>query len=192
MTQTWQTHCYHYTFSCGNIVSLSYLSNWHTGSLYDPICRFIYILDIYIEIFNGWWATCDLQDRHRRPIYINRIWSTKHCIRFSDINVPIGVLTDSYGYIGTSRRIYFIIYPDGDMTWLGRLTVSPRRDTDNHASEVTSYRPGRHILRLYWPIVTIWVLQTHIDTIGSIHNLYHPLSWRWYDFQCQLFSYDLS
>jgi hypothetical protein len=190
MTQTWQTHCYHNIFL--------------VGTLY-PSC--IYQIDIqdhymipYVVLYTYWtymlrYLTVGGPHAIYRividDLYIHRIWSTKHCIRFPDINVPIGVLTDSYGYIGTSRRIYYIIYLDGGMTWLGRLTVSPRRDTDNHASEVTSYRPGRHILRLYRPIVTIWVFQTHIDTIGSIYNLYHPLSWRWYDFQCQFFSRSL-
>ena len=124
MTQTWQTHCYHYTFSCGNIVSLSYLSNWHTGSLYDPICRFIYIFHKYIEIFYGWWTTCDIQDRHWRPIH--RIWSTKRYIFVSDINVPIGVLTDWYGYIGTTRKI--TSSSTREVMWRGRLTVSPTNE----------------------------------------------------------------
>ena len=158
------------------------------GDHYDPICHFTFMLGRCIKIFYVRWSLCDFQDRLRRPI--SRITSTERLIRLSGSN---WVHRDSYRYIGTSRRVYFIIYPDGDMTWLGRLTVSPRRDTDNHVFEVTSYRPRRNILLFCRPIVTIGVLQIpHIHTIGSIQNLYHPLSWRWCDLQCQSFSYDLS
>ena len=144
MTQTWQTHCYHYTFSCGNIVSLSYLSNWRKESLYDPICHFIYIFHKYIEIFYVWWTTCNIQDRHRWPIH--RICSTKRYIFVSDINVPIGVLTDWYGYIGTTRKITSsstreVMWRGCDLVVLRSLQPT-RRDTDNQVFEVTSHPPG--------------------------------------------------
>ena len=115
-------------FSSGDIESLLYLSNWHAGSLYDPIYRVTYIFHTYIDIFHGWWTTCDIQDRHRRPIH--RIWSTKRYILISDITVPIGVLTDSYGYIDITSKITSCIYPGVYVTglWLGRLTISPTND----------------------------------------------------------------
>jgi hypothetical protein len=124
MTDSWLSRC----FSSGDIESLLYLSNWHTGSVYDPICHVIYIFHTYIDIFHSWWITCDIQDRHRRPIH--RISSTKRYILISDITVPIGVLMDSYGCIDITNKITSFIYPGVYVTWLwlGRLTLSPTNE----------------------------------------------------------------
>ena len=86
------------------------------------------------------------------------------------------------------QKDYFIIYPGGNVTWSSYGLSNQRGEILTTKSlRWPQIRPGRHILRLCRPIVPIWVIQTHIDTIGSIDNSYHTLSWRWYDFSCQLF-----
>ena len=128
-------------FSYGDIESLLYLSNWHTGSLYNPICHDKYIFHTYIHLFHGWWITCDIQDRHRRPIH--RLWPTKRYIWISDITVPIRVLKD---YIDVTINITSIIYPGVYVTglWLGRLTISPTNEDRywQQGLSVNSHSPG--------------------------------------------------
>ena len=160
-------------FSYGDIESLLYLSNWHTGSLYNPICHDKYIFHTYILLFHGWWIPCDIQDRHRRPIH--RLWPTNWYI--------YGFLTSLCPYESLWTRMATLMSPlrflqlyTRESMWRAcdlvvlRSLLPTRTDTDNKVFQWTHIRPGRQFLRLGRPIVPIGVIQTLIDTIGPIHN----------------------
>jgi len=67
-----------------------------------------------------------------------------------------------------------------DVTWLGRLMVSPTNEESFRQPCLygTSIYLGRHILRLRRLLCPYEYIVTHIDTISPLRNLYHPLFWR--------------
>ena len=97
--------------------------------------------------------------------------------------------TSPYGLVWLHwyhQQDYFIYLPGrlchGTMTW-SSYDLSYRRGQilTTKSLQWTHLRPGRPFLRLGRPRVPIWVIQTHIDTIGPIQKPWfhrsHVLTW---------------
>ena len=175
MTQTWLTHDYHDIFLRGT-VNPYYIYQIDIRDHYmTPYVKiYTYFTHIYIYFTVG------------GSFAIYRIVIDDLYIVYDPPNAIYGFMTSLCPYESFGTRMATLMSPsklihlytrefvrrDGDLVVL-RSLLPTRRDTDNQVFEVTSHLPG--------PIVSIWVIQTHIDTIGPIHNPWfhrsHVLKW---------------